>query len=96
MVNLAEDIRALTDFKRHTVDFVNQMKETRHPVVLTVNGRAELVVQDAEGNQRTMDRLAYLETVAAIREGVATAAEGRVQPAREAMAALQEKLALSR
>ena len=37
MVNLAEDIRPLTDFKRHTVDFVNQMKETRRPVVSAVS-----------------------------------------------------------
>ena len=51
MVNLSKDIHPLTDFKRNTSDFVNRMKRTRRPVVLTVNGKAKLVVQDAESYQ---------------------------------------------
>jgi PHD/YefM family antitoxin component YafN of YafNO toxin-antitoxin module len=41
-----------------------QLKETRSPLVLTVNGVAELVVQSAESYQILVDRLEYLETVA--------------------------------
>lgn len=48
MVNLTKDIHPLTDFKRNTSGFLTQMRKTRRPVVLTVNGKAELVVQDAE------------------------------------------------
>ena len=59
MVNLGEDIHPLTDFKRRTSDFMNQMKQTRRPVVLIVNGKAELVVQDAAGSQEILDRLAH-------------------------------------
>ena len=44
MLNLSQDIHPLTDFKRNTSDFMNRMKKTRRPVVLTVNGKAELVV----------------------------------------------------
>ena len=95
MVNLSEDIHPLTDFKRRTSEFMNQMKQTRRPVVLTVNGKAELVVQDAAGYQEILDRLAHFEGVAAIRLGVAAAAEGRVKPARQALADLQEKLGIS-
>ena len=95
MVNLSEDIRPLTDFKRRTSDFMNQMKQTRRPVVLTVNGKAELVVQDAAGYQEILDRLARFEAVEAIRLGIAAAEEGRVRPAREALADLQEKLGIS-
>ena len=47
MVNLREDIHPLTDFKRKTGDFLKKMRKTKRPVVLTVNGKAELVVQDA-------------------------------------------------
>ena len=94
MVNLNEDIHPLTDFKRRTSAFVTQMKQTHRPVVLTVNGRPELVVQDAAGYQATLDRLARLEAVEAIRLGIAAAQEGRVAPAREALAALQEKLGI--
>ena len=95
MVNLSEDIHPLTDFKRRTSDFMNQMKQTRRPVVLTVNGKAELVVQDAAGYQEILDRLAHFEAVAAIRLGITAAEEGRVRPAREALADLQGKLGIS-
>jgi len=70
------------------------MKETQRPVVLTVNGKAELVIQDAEGYQETLDRLEHLEAVEAIRNGVEAAAAGRVKPARKALAKLQEKLGI--
>ena len=95
MVNLSQDIHPLTDFKRNTSEFMNQMKKTRRPVVLTVNGKAELVVQDAESYQRILERLERFETVEAIRLGIAAAEEGRVKPARQALAELQEKLGIS-
>ena len=95
MVNLSQDIHPLTDFKRNTSDFMSQMKKTRRPVVLTVNGKARLVVQDAEGYQEILDRLERFESVEAIRLGIAAAEEGRVKPARQALAELQEKLGIS-
>jgi prevent-host-death family protein len=95
MVNLSQDIHPLTDFKRNTNAFVSQMKKTRRPVVLTVNGRAELVVQDAKSYQQILDRLDRLEAVEAIRLGISAAEQGRVKPARQALAVLQEKLGLS-
>ena len=57
------------------------MKKTRRPVVLTVNGKAEIVVQDAESYQQILDRLDRFEAVEAIRLGIAAAEEGRVKPA---------------
>jgi prevent-host-death family protein len=95
MVNLSQDIHPLTDFKRNTSEFMNQLKKTRRPLVLTVNGRAELVVQDAESYQQILDRLERFEAVEAIRLGIAAAEEGRAKPARQALAELQEKLGIS-
>ena len=94
MVNLSKDIRPLTDFKRNTSDFLNKMKKTRRAVVLTVNGKAEIVVQDAKSYQQILERLDRLEAVAAIRAGIAAAEKGRVKPARQALAKLQEKLGI--
>ncbi len=95
MINLSQDIHPLTDFKRNTSNFMSRMKKTRRPVVLTVNGKAELVVQDAEGYQQILERLERFEAVEAIRLGIAAAEEGRVRPARQALAELQEKLGIS-
>ena len=51
MVNLTQDIHPLTDFKRHTAQFVKRIKRSKRPVILTVNGRAEIIVQDAKSYQ---------------------------------------------
>jgi prevent-host-death family protein len=95
MVNLSQDIHSLTDFKRNTSDFMSQMKKTRRPVVLTVNGKAELVVQHAESYQQILDRLERFEAVEAIRFGITAAKEGRVNSARQGLAELQAKLGIS-
>ena len=95
MVNLSQDIHPLTGFNRNTSDFMSRMKKTRRPVVLTVNGKAELVVQDAESYQRILDRLARFEAVEAIRLGIAAAEEGRVKPVRQASPELHERLGIS-
>jgi prevent-host-death family protein len=92
MVNLTEDIRPLTDFKRNTANFVKLMTKTKRPVVLTVNGKAKLVVQGADSYQRMMDRLDHLEAVEAIRQGLKDVEEGRVRDAHEALDGLRVKL----
>lgn len=94
MLNLGEDIHPLTEFKRNTTGLVKQMKKTRRPVVLTVNGKAELVVQDANSYQRMLERLDRLEAVEAIRQGLQDVEEGRVRDARSALEDLRKKLGL--
>lgn len=41
---------------------IGQLKKSKQPIVLTVNGRAALVVQDAHGYQELLDRLDRIET----------------------------------
>jgi prevent-host-death family protein len=79
MLNLTRDINSLSNFKRDTSRFIEQMKETGNPVVLTVNGKAELVVQDAESYQKLLDRLDRLEAIAGIKQGLADIKAGRTQ-----------------
>ena len=94
MVNLTEDIQPLTDFKRDTAAFVKRMRRSKRAVVLTINGKAELVVQDAGSYQDLLDRLDRLESVEAIRAGLKDMAEGRVHDARQALKKLQVKLGI--
>ena len=74
------DIRSLTEFKRNTARLVARMKKTRHPLVLTVNGRAEAVVFDAETYQRLVEFIDRAEAVEGIQRGLESFArgEGRV------------------
>jgi PHD/YefM family antitoxin component YafN of YafNO toxin-antitoxin module len=95
VVNLTEDIHPLTDFKRDTATFVKRMRRSKRAIVLTVNGKAELVVQDANSYQEMLDRLERVEAVEAIRVGLKDVEEGRVHDARKALKKLQVKLGIS-
>ena len=70
MLDINRDIHPLTDFKRNTVQFLRQLKETGEPVILTINGKAELVVQDAGSYQKLLELVDRLETIEAVREGM--------------------------
>jgi PHD/YefM family antitoxin component YafN of YafNO toxin-antitoxin module len=92
MLNLSRDINSLSNFKRNTADFIDRLKETKSPLVLTINGVSELVVQSAEGYQQLLDRIEYLETTAGIKQGLNELAEGRAVAAISALEALRTKL----
>ncbi len=47
MTDLRE-IRSVTELQRNLKDYVDKLKGQDSPLVLTLNGRAELVVQNAE------------------------------------------------
>jgi hypothetical protein len=57
-----EDVRSLTDFQRHTRAHVERLRRTGRPEVLTVNGQAELIVQNALAYQNLLDELQRLRT----------------------------------
>ena len=90
MIDLRE-VRSVTEFQRNIKDYVGRLKQNKTPLVLTVNGRAELVVQDAESYQLLIERLERAETLAAIRRGMKDAEEGRLTPLKEASAKLRAK-----
>lgn len=77
MLNISRDIHSLSSFKRNTPSFIEQMKQTGEPVVLTVNGKAEIVVQDAESYQKLLDALERLEAIAGIKQGLEDVEAGR-------------------
>ena len=76
-LNIGRDIQSLSDFKRKTPEFIEQLEKTGEPVVLTINGRAKLVVQDAKSYQRMLELLKQAETIEAIREGLESVRQGK-------------------
>jgi prevent-host-death family protein len=59
-INL-KNIHSLTEFKRNANVYVEQVRNSLSPLVLTVNGEAAVIVQDAAGFQATIDRLRAVE-----------------------------------
>ena len=70
-MRITRDIQSLSDFKQNASKLVKQVRSTKEPLILTVNGKAAVVVQDAESYQAMFDRHDYGETVAALRVALA-------------------------
>ena len=67
-MNIVRDIQSLSIFKRDASKIIKQIKATKEPVVLTVNGKAEVVIQDAESYQQLIEAKEKAETVFVLRE----------------------------
>jgi len=94
------EIRSVTDFQRNAKTHLARLKKTKAPMVLTVNGSASVVVQDAKAYQELQNRLDELEYergfIAAVNEGIAAAKAGKTRPVREAFAEAELRLGIRR
>lgn len=54
-MDITKDIQPMTAFRNQSAEFVRHLKETGRPIVLTINGKASVVVQDAAAYQRLCD-----------------------------------------
>lgn len=88
MINLREEINSLSNFKRNTSEFVEQLKETGKPIILTINGKAELVVQDAGSYQKLLEIAEKLETIEALKPAIAEMKAGKGEAAEKVFAEL--------
>lgn len=82
---LPEDITPLTDFKRDTAAYIRKLQRTGRAQVLTVNGRAEVVVQSAKSYQKFMEAIEREATRDSIRQGLAEADRGELHPLGKAL-----------
>lgn len=95
-MDLSKDIRSLSDFKRNSSELLERMEESGEPMVLTVNGKAKLVVQDAASYQKLLDSIDHSEAVKGIRRGMEDVSAGRTQSARQALGEIRKKHAIPR
>ncbi len=81
-MKLTRDIQSLSTFKRDTAKMVRQLKKTGQPVVLTtVNGKAELVVQDAESYQKLLEAKDRMDAIEGIKRGLVSMKRNAGKPA---------------
>jgi PHD/YefM family antitoxin component YafN of YafNO toxin-antitoxin module len=83
MLDLTKDIQAMTAFRRNPTEFMKHLKKTKRPLVLTVNGKAEAIIQDATSYQHLLDLAAEASAAEGIRQGLEDMKNGRSRPARE-------------
>lgn len=87
----ATDVHSVSDFTRSTKAFIEKLKETKNPMVLTVNGNAEVVVQDAESYQSLVDELERTRFKQAVEYGLKDIESGDHTPARLFAAEMKAK-----
>ena len=71
------DIHPLTDFLRNHKEHIERLKKAGRPEILTVNGKAELVIQDAESYQKLLEAAERAEVLAGIRLGLESMRAGK-------------------
>jgi len=94
-MKISRDIQSLTAFKRDTNRLVKQIKETKEPMILTVNGKPSVVVQDAESYDELMRFKDRMEMIAAVKRGLESMRKGEGRDAEEFFAEFEAKYGIN-
>ncbi|MQA92374.1 MAG: type II toxin-antitoxin system prevent-host-death family antitoxin [Gemmatimonas sp.] len=62
-IRVSEDIRSLSEFRANVAAFVEQVRKTRRPLVLTQLGRSSAVFLDVSEYERLVERAELLEEI---------------------------------
>ncbi|MGH7822956.1 MAG: type II toxin-antitoxin system Phd/YefM family antitoxin [Candidatus Binatia bacterium] len=95
MIDLSE-IHSLTDFQRNAKAHLKRLKRNRRPMVLTVNGKAEAVVQDAKSYQELLELIDRAEAIEGIRRGLEDVKKGRTKAARKFFDEMRREFKIAR
>jgi len=79
------NIHPVTDFTRKTKQYIQRLKKTGHPEVLTVNGQAEIVVQSAEAYQKLLDAAELAQVLPVLQKSLSEAKRNAGRPARDVL-----------
>lgn len=90
----ATDIHSLTDFTRNAKSYIKQIRDSKNPMAITVNGDAQVVIQDTESYQRMVDELEHARFIAAMRESESAVRAGQVEDAFDAISSIRGELGL--
>ncbi len=91
MIDLKRDIESLTGFMRKAPEHLRRMKKTGQPLILTIKGKAEYVIQEATAYQKLMRFADELESLEFLKRSLQEADEGKTVPMREAVERLGKK-----
>ncbi len=62
-INLEHDIKPLSEFRANTAKFIQQIKKTKRPLILTQHGKSAAVLLDVSVYQAIMEKLELLEEI---------------------------------
>ena len=95
-LKITEDIQPLTTFRNQSVRMMKQLKRTKRPIVLTVNGKPGAILQDPAAYQRLLDLAALADEDEALRQGLEDIREGRTEPLEKVLNDMRAKYGIPR
>jgi prevent-host-death family protein len=81
-------IAPITDLKRDAASLIEQAKEQQSPIIITQNGRATAVLQDAQSFEEDRQAFALLKLIVQGEEDIASGRRLTLAEHRKRMAAL--------
>ncbi len=91
-----QDIDSLSHFKENSREVIDRLKASGQPLMLTVDGEAELVVLAKESYGRMLALLDRAEAIEGIQRGLATMERGEGRPAREVFEDIRKRHGIPR
>jgi prevent-host-death family protein len=80
IISILEDIKTVSELKKQTNTIFQQLHKTGRPIIVTVNGKPDVVLIDVEVFER---KLKALNLSVLLNEAEDDVRQGRVRPARE-------------
>lgn len=84
-----DQIKPVSYLKKNTSAVINEIRESRQPVVITQNGEASAVILDADSYQQQQELLALLKILATGQQQVE---QGDTEPAEAFFNLLKQKI----
>ncbi len=91
-----QDIDSLTHFKENAREIIERLKVSGQPLMLTVDGEAELVVLAKESYGRMLALLDRSQAIEGIQRGLAAMERGEGRPAREVFEDIRQRHGIPR
>jgi prevent-host-death family protein len=92
-MNLSEDIQPVTYLKGNAAHLLQQVNETRRPVIITQNGLARAVLQDTASYESMRNAIALLKLMVQGEEDIRS---GRLADQDEVFSRIEAKLTAKR
>ena len=88
-MNIATDIKPVTYLKAKTADLLDQINDTRRPVIITQNGEPRAVLQDPKSYEEMRNVLGLLKLFA---QGEEDIRKGNIRPQEEVFSDIERLL----
>ena len=70
-INLSQDIKSLSDFRANAALYVQNIKKSRRPMVITQNGKSSAVVLDVNEYESLLEKIELLKDIQIARQQLA-------------------------